>query len=76
MSQLKNTHTIHVLYNQLIFLLTLKVFVFELRISLQGKHRNKRYFIIDQQITRHFVFESLCVSNPSSFYAIINTFLI
>ena len=37
----KHKHTIHVLYNQLIFLLT-KIFVFELRTFLQGKDRKKK----------------------------------
>ena len=39
---------------------------------------NKRYFIIDQQIARHFVHYSECLSNLTSFYTIqlINPFLI
>ena len=38
---------------------------------------NKRYFIIDQQIARHFVHYSECLSNPPSLYAtqMINPFL-
>ena len=45
-----------------------------LRFELQFK----RYFIIDQQIARHFVHYSECLSNPLPFYAtqIITLFLI